>query len=470
MVAVSPEVDENGDHLISDFSNRCGIAAEYCIAAPGQMVRTAYFGPDDFGPDSSGEPVRGTLWRDGSSYATPFVTGSLVVMKHAFRNELSNTELVDRLLQTADNTGRYANRAVYGRGFLDLGAALAPVGPLSMSMSNHVDKDLVRLDETGLNAGLAFGNALSSGFSGREFVAFDILGAPFWADAGLLVREKRVVDSYESLKAFMAESHDMKISLEPDSMSFKENKLTNGDVWSLGYVEKPSSGHLSLMGRGLTFGINGNAGFGVSVFSGDYDEVDMSQKMAAMVSWKSKDSNFGFRSGLIGERNGLFGSDSRGAFGSVSSQVFFAGLDWEKMHEDWVFQASAEMGYVNAKSDSGWIESVSSLMSSAFMLRGVKSFDKSALSVSLSQPLRVESGTAKFSVPTGRTQARDVLRSNFDVELEPLGRQIDFQIRWDRELGKNQFVALGLNHSDNPGHNQFKESDTTLLAHWRLDF
>ena len=40
------------DGQIADFSNRCGIAAHHCIAAPGEDVRIAYFGPADGNPVS----------------------------------------------------------------------------------------------------------------------------------------------------------------------------------------------------------------------------------------------------------------------------------------------------------------------------------------------------------------------------------------------------------------------------------
>ena len=40
----------NADGRIADFSNRCGLAAEHCIAAPGDEVRVAYFGPAGANP------------------------------------------------------------------------------------------------------------------------------------------------------------------------------------------------------------------------------------------------------------------------------------------------------------------------------------------------------------------------------------------------------------------------------------
>ena len=110
---------------IADFSNRCDIASEFCIAAPGEEVTVAYFGPDG---DEDG--VRGYAVGGGTSFAASMVSGGLAVMKHLFRDQLSNDEPVSRLFLTADNTGIYADRDVYGNGRMDLGAATSPVGVL----------------------------------------------------------------------------------------------------------------------------------------------------------------------------------------------------------------------------------------------------------------------------------------------------------------------------------------------------
>ena len=67
VVAVRPD-----DGLISDFSNRCGIAADHCLAAPGEGISVAYFGPH---PELDG-PVFGTVAIDGTSVAAPMVTGA----------------------------------------------------------------------------------------------------------------------------------------------------------------------------------------------------------------------------------------------------------------------------------------------------------------------------------------------------------------------------------------------------------
>ena len=168
------------DGLISDFSNRCGIAAEFCLAAPGEQVRVVYFGPD-----LEGNPgFRGVATTSGTSVAAPMVTGGLALMKQYFRSQLSNPDLLSRLLETADRSGPYADAVIYGRGLMNLGAATSPVGEPTVALGDLVEGPGAVLHSTTLSPGLAFGDAFAESLEEREIAAFDALGAPFWYDFG----------------------------------------------------------------------------------------------------------------------------------------------------------------------------------------------------------------------------------------------------------------------------------------------
>lgn len=91
---------------------------------PGDGVALAYFGPDE----ETGAPGARRTWvAGGTSFAAPMVTGGLAVMKHGFRGQLSNTDLLAPLPETADRSGRYADAKTYGRGLMDLAAATSPM-------------------------------------------------------------------------------------------------------------------------------------------------------------------------------------------------------------------------------------------------------------------------------------------------------------------------------------------------------
>ena len=192
VVAIKP------DGEIADFSNRCG-GADWCLAAPGDDVLYAYFGP------LFGEPgFRGVFPGGGTSFAAPMVTGGLALMKQLFRDQLSNTDLAARMLETADRTGRFADAAIYGRGLLDLGAATSPVGATEIAMAATVNGEGASLATSGLVSGGALGDGLSRSLAGQEIAAFDSLGAPFWFDLGDFASVRDARSTSDRLRDFMA--------------------------------------------------------------------------------------------------------------------------------------------------------------------------------------------------------------------------------------------------------------------------
>ena len=175
VVAVSEDVDADGRPDIASFSNRCGSAAAWCIAAPGANVRVALFG------ELNGEEgQRGVAAADGTSFAAPMVAGGLAVMKQLFRDQLSNTDLVERLFLTADKQAPYSDAAIYGQGLMDLGAATAPVGTAALTMGETVTGMGVDVEVSAVMSGGAIGDGLARSLASQEIAAFDRLGAPFW--------------------------------------------------------------------------------------------------------------------------------------------------------------------------------------------------------------------------------------------------------------------------------------------------
>lgn len=124
MIAVTA-VDENGQ--IDDDANRCGLAANFCISAPGGTHQLT-------GSTVAASAFGGYRRVRGTSFSAAYVSGALAVMKQKFGSQLSNPQYVSRLLQTAKKQGIYANRSIYGQGLLDLYSAITPVGSLEIPL------------------------------------------------------------------------------------------------------------------------------------------------------------------------------------------------------------------------------------------------------------------------------------------------------------------------------------------------
>lgn len=188
-------VDREGK--IADWSNRCGVVKNTCIAAPGSRINVAI--PNNLYSSLSekeknglnedvleylkNHPTEAYLLASGTSFAAPHVTGALAVLTGAFKDNLSSKEIIDRLYKTANKEGEYADEATYGQGLLDLGAAVSPVGFLSAYSVNLSSANSFSLEGSYLKTGMSFGNSLKISLKNDNIALFDALGAPFFIPA-----------------------------------------------------------------------------------------------------------------------------------------------------------------------------------------------------------------------------------------------------------------------------------------------
>lgn len=119
---------------IAPYSNRCGVAAEWCITAPGG-------GPDDDqgiwssvigGGYQAFDPGFALPWA-GTSMAAPHVTGAVAIGMEMFP-EADPRDVVQLVLRTAIDIGEPGVDDVYGWGFLSLGNLVSTAGPETASV------------------------------------------------------------------------------------------------------------------------------------------------------------------------------------------------------------------------------------------------------------------------------------------------------------------------------------------------
>jgi len=107
-------LDRNDPTRLADYSNACGIAMYYCLAAPGSVIVTGTDNPPD-APD---------YWRwSGTSFAAPIVSGAAALVWEAF--PYFNNDLVTQtLLGTATDLGDPGVDPVFGYGAVDIARAV----------------------------------------------------------------------------------------------------------------------------------------------------------------------------------------------------------------------------------------------------------------------------------------------------------------------------------------------------------
>ncbi len=166
---------------IAPFSSRCGIAKEFCLAAPGVDIVGPV--PGFYCPAGTSECYL-AFEEAGTSSAAPFVTGGIGLLAQHFRNQLGNDEIVERILATADRSGAHADSDTYGQGLLDLDAATRPVGETRMLTGRSLSGAWSPSVASVFHMGAAFGDSLTRGLASREVASFDSLDAPFFRPFG----------------------------------------------------------------------------------------------------------------------------------------------------------------------------------------------------------------------------------------------------------------------------------------------
>ncbi|MEM1487523.1 autotransporter domain-containing protein [Stenotrophomonas geniculata] len=140
---------------LSNRSMRCGLAANWCLAAPGSNINSTVYGEDsviDASPredngnvilEVSGQaPTYAYGNLSGTSMAAPHVTGALGLLFERFPY-LDSAQVRDVLLTTARDLGAPGIDDVYGWGLMDLRKAIEGYGSL------RVDTNVVMNQKAG---------------------------------------------------------------------------------------------------------------------------------------------------------------------------------------------------------------------------------------------------------------------------------------------------------------------------------
>ena len=243
-------VDENGS--ISSFSSRCGVAQDYCISAPGGSITAAYpTSTSDTGiyigntnDDNYNNCIQDNSCfavTSGTSFAAPFVSGGLAVIADYFEGQLGSKEIVDRLFSTANKKGVYSDKAIYGQGLMDLGAATAPVGQVSAMLTGTLSGAMVPALFTGIQlTSPSFGDAVSNGVANQTIIFFDELNAPFRGAVENLTTDYRNqiinLDGYEHMYQSTPQIIDSQDNVLEVS-NYKNQNLSYGLINSMHLIE-----------------------------------------------------------------------------------------------------------------------------------------------------------------------------------------------------------------------------------------
>lgn len=187
-------VDAN--NVIASWSNRAGDTQNFYLVAPGTSIYSTYVKLNR----KSKQYVETYATLSGTSMATPYVTGAVTLIKSGW-SWLDAPTITSILFNSATDLGAQGVDTIYGRGLLNLEAALGPLGPLSAPTSSG---STVTVSGTSLTGSAATSTALqAAGRAGLlQVAAFDSYGRDFQVDLAPTVR--RVTPAGNGLAPMLA--------------------------------------------------------------------------------------------------------------------------------------------------------------------------------------------------------------------------------------------------------------------------
>lgn len=506
-------------NTIADFSNRAGpTLQDVYVVAPGVLVTSTGVGG-------------GYVIASGTSFAAPHVAGAMALLLEAFPN-LTAGEVAEILVTTARDLGDPGVDAIYGRGLVDLAAALAPVGPVSIAV-DELDAaeggSAPALDQSGLSLSRAFGDGLGQAPGLTAAMGLDSYRRSYRLDLSRQTLRARPDPDLLAIAATRLErQHRSYLSQGPLEVDARWHWDGNLAQWSEHYLPgqgAPQAARPTITAEvrfalspatrieatsrrnrydGLFLAEAGpdaleapaRDGVAVSLHHRMSDRLGWSVEMArarlpessvdaegAHVSAMGAQVHFAAdralrltaRMGIVDEDNAVLGARSAGGLKLATGAQTVTGalrLDWDAGAVDFYLAGGLARTRVEAANQS-LFQGLHGLWASHFRA-GVVARDllrtDDRFGFEASQPLRLEGGTAMIRQVTGRDYERNRLTFvDRATRLVPGGRELDFQAGYGTALQAGGTLRLQILHQVNAGHVAGR-SATAVLAGYSSRF
>ena len=499
-----------GNETYTKKSAPCGQSAKFCLGADGHGLNTI----------SHGDGYKTHIYQSGSSYyintgtswVAPMISGAVAIMAEAFPNQTPEN-WVDRLLASANNNigfdhvgyVTFENGVVHGysfeagHGILDIYAALQPIisdsyVPRVLAINADGDGVSYELNNTYLIAGRSFGDALLNALNGSDLIAYDALDGGFSIgldnriSPNLSVSKPQMSIKTELSRTILAQRIKKSILRAPKQNEEKlgyfeasvqqsnntlQNHVAEGQWNGFNDVQYMfpflSSIH---SGDGLSFG--DDIGKDYISFSWNKQHAKFSDgegKEALTVSYSTTlgtATDLQFIGGVADENEYFLGTKGSGAFdfyGADNITSFFGVKSTTPIGDDLIISAGLALSYTDInKPAAGIITEMSGVTASAFEI-GVTAFNvigNDALSLSIGQPQRVESGSAHLKIAGLENQDGTVPFVEKTASLAPSGRQIDFAMAYNFDLDQTSAIRFKMMQTFEKGHVKDADPEASL--------
>ncbi|MBT7676575.1 MAG: hypothetical protein HN625_07265, partial [Flavobacteriaceae bacterium] len=354
----------------------------------------------------------------------------------------------------------------------------------------------------------AFGDAISRGINNQSVIFFDELQAPFRNSLNSLVsgynNQINSVAGFDGMQDFsrsminssseffevgkssfqnisnelVAPSHLLKTQAEKNQYFayFNSSNKTffsqgiNGS-WALGVFKDSSlrtnsalrskfnNPWLNYTASGASFGsiqkINNLFDLALTIsagrnkFSPDETFIETNSSMLGLVELQSDSILPSLQLGILQENDSNSGLAGSGALAGTNNQITkFVGISSVRNLFGGKLFGSMHWGQSSdSNGNDGMLRSIQEVKSSSFGFGYIHTSifrESDQLTISIDQPLRVESGILNLDVPVYRTKKKEVIFNSLSFGLRPSGREINSKINYSTEFKKlNLNIAFG---------------------------
>lgn len=458
----------NGDQIVSAerLSAACLDMAPSCLTAEGVFT------------------LDGSTVSVGTSFAAPIVSAGVAILAEAFP-VLSGPEIRNRLLFTADNSFfvaddvtdfgsglRHGYNWEFGHGFMNLEAALLPIGAIGIAAGETVGDGITPLKDSTLVAGNIQGAVITQALAEQPLMLLDSLGGNFQTAADLLVQERSGTDWTGAFFDLPGDGTDLQQALRAitgSAGSLGEARFVGGDIadvlTDLGLLTPSALGRTDTMTMaGLdpaaaAVGMQGRIGSGAQLAVHAHMNPDATAHsatgggLALQLGGADQQVSFGFST--LRENGGALGMVSLNEGDPMLGQAQALDLGYTRALGDrFQLGASAQFGTLQASGSGIWGAQENtgfdaygvSLQGSGLLADG----DRLVLAAAL--PLAVTQGTLTAALPVTRDADGAVQQSLVEIDLAPAQRQIDLSVEYGLPLTERTEVQLGAAVLRNSGH------------------
>jgi subtilase-type serine protease len=428
------------DDRLASFANKCGVAREFCLAAPGVHIVGA-------GLDG------GTITYSGTSNAAPHVSGAVGLLKSNFP-ELTGGEITAILLDTARDIGAPGTDDVFGRGVLDLENAVAPQGRITIHASDRITGQTYDLAQSGVAADGAIGKALKASFGARQIMVSDAYDRGYGMKLTSLVADDGAPAVSGARIASFAQGTDAR-SIDLDH----GRRVQLGTTGNWADADALTSPYASLVDADRMTLIEEMGGVSMSL-SGSRDD-DGAAYAAAGIKLDAGQAALKVEVGSVVEKGQMLGAGVMGGMGhDMETRTNFASLGLDvSLTRNASLLVSGAFGRSDFDS-KGVLQSGRDITTSSVGVGFAKTSlfsEDDRFTIGVSRNLSIRGGEIGLDMPvamaasTGSQRSQSVIRDSAYIDMEEAVAPTDIQFGYSREAGPGRVALGGLWRPDQDG-------------------